>query len=62
MIVCICKNVNTRQIQECLERGMTLDDISEEMGLGTGCGRCLDYAGTLVDKEAAFVNAAQPAA
>lgn len=51
MIVCVCKNVNSRQLKECLQRGMSLDDISEEMGLGTGCGRCLEYACTVAEKE-----------
>jgi bacterioferritin-associated ferredoxin len=32
------------------------------MGLGTGCGRCLDYAGNMIEKETSFINAAQPAA
>lgn len=51
MIVCLCKNVNSRQLQECLQKGMSLDDISQEMGLGTGCGSCLEYACRLVEKE-----------
>ena len=55
MIICVCKNVNSRQLKECLQRGMSLDDISEEMGLGTGCGRCLEYAFTMVEKEAQLI-------
>jgi len=51
MIICVCKNVNSRQLRECLQRGMTIDDISEEMGLGTGCGCCLEYATHMVEKE-----------
>ena len=51
MIICVCKNVNSRQLRECLQRGMSLDDISREMGLGTGCGRCLEYACTVAEKE-----------
>lgn len=34
---------------------MSLDDISQEMGLGTGCGRCLEYAVTIAEKEAPLI-------
>ena len=51
MVVCICKNINSRQLRECLQSGMSIEDISEEMGLGTGCGRCLEYACNLVEQE-----------
>lgn len=55
MIICVCKNVNSRQLQECLQKGMSLDDISAEMGLGTGCGRCLEYACSMVEKETPMI-------
>ena len=53
MIICLCKNVNSQQLKECLQRGMSLDDISEEMGLGTGCGGCLEYACNMIERESA---------
>lgn len=56
MVICICKNVNSHQLRECLQRGMSLEDISEEMGLGTGCGRCLEYACNLIEQEIAPVT------
>ena len=52
MVICVCKNVNSRQLQECLQRGMSLDDIANEMGLGTGCGRCLEYVCLIAGQEA----------
>jgi len=55
MIICVCKNVNSRQLKECLAKGMSLDDISEQMGLGTGCGRCLEYACSVAEKEAPLI-------
>lgn len=55
MIVCVCKNVNSRQLRECLQRGMSLDDISREMGLGTGCGNCLEHAVGVAEKEADLI-------
>ena len=50
MIVCVCKNINSRQLKERLQRGMSIEDISLEMGLGTGCGRCLEYAYSLIEE------------
>ncbi len=55
MIICVCKNVNSRQLKECLQRGMSLEDIADEMGLGTGCGRCLEYAFTIAEKEVPLI-------
>ena len=49
MVVCICKNINSRQLKDCLLRGMSIEDISLEMGLGTGCGMCLEYACSLIE-------------
>ena len=50
MIVCVCKNINSRQLKERLQRGMSIEDISLEMGLGTGCGRCLEYVCGLIEE------------
>ena len=49
MIVCICKNISSRQLKECIHRGMSIEDITQEMGLGTGCGSCLEYACSLIE-------------
>ncbi len=56
MIICICKNVNSRQLKECLARGMSLEDISEEMGLGTGCGNCLEFACHMIENESRLIG------
>ena len=50
MIVCICKNINSRQLKECLAREMSLDEITEEIGLGTGCGSCIEYACSIIEE------------
>ena len=55
MIICVCKNVNSRQFRECLAQGMSLDDIAEQMGLGKGCGRCLEHACNLAEKEVPLI-------
>lgn len=44
MIVCLCQNVNTRDLRECLDRGLTLEEVRAELGLGAGCGACLEQA------------------
>ena len=58
MIVCVCKNLNSGQLKEYIQRGMSIEDISEEIGLGTGCGACLEYACNLVEKELAHSTVA----
>ncbi len=55
MIVCVCKNVNSRQLKECMQRGMSIEDISEEMGLGTGCGSCIEYACHMIEQESGLI-------
>ncbi len=55
MIICVCKNVNSKQLKEYLAQGMSLEDISEQIGLGTGCGSCLEYACRVADKETPLI-------
>ncbi|MEX0941452.1 MAG: (2Fe-2S)-binding protein [Pseudomonadales bacterium] len=52
MIVCICKSINSSQIRDAIEEGATdVHTVSRELGLGTGCGRCIDYASQMINKE-----------
>ena len=40
MIICVCKRVNTAQVKEALNEGITdVEGLSDRLGLGTGCGR-----------------------
>ena len=55
MIICVCRNVNSRQFKECLAQGMSLDDISKHIGLGTDCGNCLEYACRVAEKETPLI-------
>lgn len=42
MLVCVCKGVNEKQIDELLLKGRkNLNEISVECGAGTDCGSCL---------------------
>lgn len=63
MIVCLCQNVNTRDLESCLARGLTLEEVRAELGLGTSCGACLEDACQLlqVQPPAACSSATQAA-
>ena len=53
MIVCVCKRVNSAQIREAVQNGATdVLDVSEQLGLGTGCGRCVEFAERMITEEA----------
>ena len=41
MYICICNAITERDVRECALRGCcSLDELSVELGVGTGCGRC----------------------
>lgn len=43
MIVCLCKQVSCSDIRNSVDRGAsTTESLKRELGVGTGCGRCLD--------------------
>jgi bacterioferritin-associated ferredoxin len=45
MIVCVCKAVSDRQIRTAVKDGATsLRDLTRDLGVGTGCGKCLPEA------------------
>jgi bacterioferritin-associated ferredoxin len=45
MYVCICNSVTERQVQECARAGVsTVDELTVELGVGAGCGRCRECA------------------
>ena len=50
MYVCVCNAVTDRQIAQALRSGARdLNEVSQQLGLGTGCGTCLSYAQELID-------------
>ncbi len=52
MIVCVCKRINSAQIREAVEKGASdLAAVSQKLGVGTGCGRCVEYAERMIDTE-----------
>ena len=44
MIVCVCKNINSKKIRQGLRSGLTLDEMKIQFGLGSQCGGCLETA------------------
>jgi len=45
-----------------MHSGMSIEDIMQEMGLGTGCGNCLEYACSLIDNASPLSIRERPAA
>ena len=43
MIICICTNISDSQIKQELNRGLTLDEVCDELDIGVKCGKCLSY-------------------
>ncbi|MFT4798925.1 MAG: bacterioferritin-associated ferredoxin [Candidatus Azotimanducaceae bacterium] len=44
MMICVCKRINSAQIKEALDDGVTqVAELSDRLGLGTGCGRCVEF-------------------
>jgi bacterioferritin-associated ferredoxin len=45
MTICVCKNISTRQIAIAVSDGVnTLHDLIQKLGIGTGCGTCVNEA------------------
>ncbi|MDO6460002.1 (2Fe-2S)-binding protein [Granulosicoccaceae sp. 1_MG-2023] len=45
MIVCVCKRISDSRIREAVQDGChTMDDVREELGVASQCGRCSDCA------------------
>ncbi len=51
-IICECKGVTDQQIEELVKDGVvgTLEQLQEETGLGTVCGKCKSKAVELLDE------------
>ena len=50
MIVCVCKNINSKKILQGLDAGLTLEEIKMQFGMGSKCGNCLETAQKLIEK------------
>jgi bacterioferritin-associated ferredoxin len=44
MLVCVCKGVNDKKIEELLQQGIVkLEDLQKHSEIGTKCGSCLNF-------------------
>lgn len=58
--VCVCKGITQAELLELTSNrkletnhcaDMMLNHASETLGVGTGCGRCLEFAGGLIENQ-----------
>ena len=57
MYVCLCKAVTDDQIVKAVDDGaIALNHLEAGCGLGTGCGRCRDFAQQIIDQRLAETN------
>lgn len=51
MYICICNAITEREVRECARGGaFSIDELSSKLGLGAGCGRCLECASSLLEE------------
>lgn len=44
MIICICNNVQEKQINDLVKQGLSKDEILKLLKIGKDCSTCLDFA------------------
>jgi len=50
MYICICNAVTESQVRECARGGAcSLEDLTANLGVGAGCGRCRDCAAEVLE-------------
>ena len=54
MIVCLCKVVSHRKIEQSIDQGArTVQAVGRACGAGTGCGACRGHIQKMIDERAA---------
>ena len=57
MYICLCNAITDRQIVRAAELGVrSPEDLAYELGVGTGCGRCMTCAKTLLAESVARIT------
>ena len=51
MYVCMCAGVTDDQILDAAKLGMNAHDIADSLGVGSGCGTCMEFFYDLVASE-----------
>ena len=45
MYICLCNAITEKAVRECARKGAcSLEQLSSELGVGAGCGRCCECA------------------
>jgi bacterioferritin-associated ferredoxin len=58
MYVCICNAVTEREVRDCVRGGVcSVDELSMQLGVGAGCGRCRPSAEELLREGAREADA-----
>jgi bacterioferritin-associated ferredoxin len=61
MYVCICKAVSDKQIRKAAESGVKdLRGLQRELGVGSGCGSCVEAAAALLSETRQRTRGALP--
>ena len=51
MYVCLCQAVKETDVRQALVEGaQDVEELAEQLGVGTGCGCCREFAQALVDE------------
>jgi bacterioferritin-associated ferredoxin len=59
MYICICNAITERDVRECVRKGCcSMDELSVELGVGTGCGRCRPTANEILNESQSQAAAA----
>lgn len=46
MLVCLCHCVTERELTQAVDLGLsTLEELRRDLGIGAGCGTCVEFAG-----------------
>lgn len=50
MYACLCAAVTTTQVRDCIRNGaLTVEEIGDDCGAGTGCGTCVERLVSMLD-------------
>ncbi len=59
MYICLCNAITDRQIVQAAQSGArSPEDLTRELGIGLGCGRCTSCAKALLQETVAKLAAA----
>lgn len=61
MYICICNAITENHVAAAIEDGASdIGDLGLALGLGSGCGSCLDLADSVLQRHSDAANAEAP--